>query len=371
MSKIREIFLDHWDEFAATHNVRETVCLEVEKMLGCGLIENGCTSYKCPNCDSERIVPFTCKSRFCTSCGQLYRKNWSDKLAIELLPSVHKHIVFTIPQELREEFRKDRNLLKELSDRAAKVMKEIIREMNKGESFLPGIITVIHTFGRDLKWNPHIHMIMSLKCYGETKNRTIRYFCYEKMRKFWQKEILDLMKEKSKSPKMRMLINRLYREKNNGFYIYAKGEISDIKIITNYVGRYVGRPAIAESRIVSYDGEYVEFRYTPHGETEEKIEKITALEFIKRLVIHIPESNFKMIRRYGLYSRNNIRKRRGIVNPNTVKLFKMRKNLRSWSGRMAMEFDEFPLKCECGSWMKKDDIILPKHGIKRRYKDAS
>ena len=88
--------------------------------------------------------------------------------------------------------------------------------------------------------------------------------------------------------------------------MFAKGEIKDLDIVTKYIARYIGRPAIAESRIVSYDGEYVEYKYTPHGQNEEVIEKVTAEEFIKRLIIHIPETNFKMIRRYGLYSRNNV-----------------------------------------------------------------
>ena len=91
-------------------------------------------------------------------------KNWADRLKIQMPTCSHKHIVFTISKELREEFRKDRSLLKDLCDCASKVMQETLREQNKGQSFLPGIITVIHTFGRDLKWNPHVHMVMSLKC---------------------------------------------------------------------------------------------------------------------------------------------------------------------------------------------------------------
>lgn len=371
MGVIKQIFKEHWNTFAATNDVRDSVCLEVEKMLSCGCIENGCTVYRCPDCNREYLVPFTCKSRFCTSCGQMYRKNWSDKLRIHMLECEHKHIVFTIPEELREEFRRDRSLLKDLCDCAAKVMKETIREQNKGENFLPGIITVIHTFGRDLKWNPHVHMIMSLKCYGRTKNRTFNFLKYKKLRMFWQKEVLDLMKRKSKTSKIRMLINKLYKEKNEGFYIRAKGVIKDIKIITKYVGRYVGRPAIAESRIISYDGEFVEFRYTPHDKKEEVIEKITVEEFIKRLIIHIPEINFKMIRRYGLYSRNNVRKRIGIVRPIVKAVYERTRYLRKWAGRLSEEFNKYPLKCECGAWMKFDDIILPKLEKRRRYKNAS
>ena len=33
--------------------------------------------------------------------------------------------------------------------------------MNKSQKFTPGFISVLHTFGRDLKWNPHIHCLIS------------------------------------------------------------------------------------------------------------------------------------------------------------------------------------------------------------------
>jgi len=43
-------------------------------------------------------------------------------------------------------------------------------KLNKSENFKPGIISTMHTFGRDLKWNPHIHMILTE---GASGNRTI------------------------------------------------------------------------------------------------------------------------------------------------------------------------------------------------------
>ena len=171
MSKIRDIFQDHWDVFVSNNpnKIRDSVKKEVHKMLGCGRIENGFTVYKCPSCENEVLVPFTCKSRFCTSCGKLYRDKWAEKLESMLINCPHRHIVFTIPRELRIYFRKDRTLLKDLSDTAALVLKETIYEMNKSQRFETGIISVIHTFGRDLKWNPHVHIIMAMRCLGKLK----------------------------------------------------------------------------------------------------------------------------------------------------------------------------------------------------------
>lgn len=374
MGIIKQIFQDNWDQFVLEHPnmVRASVHKEINRMLNCGSLNNGFTVYRCEDCNSEVLVPFTCKSRFCTSCGKLYRDRWAEKLESRLIIAPHKHLVFTIPQELRIYFRKNRNLLKELSDCAAKVLKHTIYEMNKKQRFETGIISVIHTFGRDLKWNPHIHIIMSLRCLGETEDRTIRYLNYTKLRKFWQKELLDVMKKRFPTGQMRSLINKLYREKDNGFYVYAKGEINDLNIISKYLARYAGRPAIAESRIIGYDGKTVTIKIKPHGQTKEIEETMPVMEFIQRLIIHIPETHFKMMRNYGIYSRNNGRARRIEKRLISKAKYARLKRMKTWQFRMMLEFDRNPLKCQCGALMKRDDIVVPgkNHYIERyRWKD--
>ena len=371
MGKIKQIFEEHWDQFVAENPemIRISVHKEVERMLNCGKFENGWTVYTCAQCTSEVLVPFTCKSRFCSSCGKLYRDKWAEKLESRLINAPHKHLVFTIPAELRIYFRKNRGMLKDLSDRAAKVLKETIYQMNQTQRFETGIISVIHTFGRDLKWNPHVHIIMSLRCLGVTEDRTLKYLNYKKLRYFWQKELLDLMKESFPTGWMRSLINKLYKQKENGFYVYAKGEITDLQIVSKYLARYAGRPAIAESRIVAYDGKTVTFKYTPHGQSQEVQESISAMEFIQRLIIHIPDTHFKMIRNYGIYSRNNLRARRIERRLISKEKYARLKKMKTWQFRMMLEYDKNPLKCECGALMKKSDIVVPeKRRNQERYR---
>ena len=95
---------------------------------------------------------------------------------------------------------------------------------------------------------------------------------------------------------------RIYREHKNGFYVYAKPSQCDPKTISQYIGRYFGRPVIATKRIDKYDGEMVTFHYNRHEDNKYVDETIPALEFIERLVQHIPEKHFKMIRYCGIYS---------------------------------------------------------------------
>ena len=72
-----------------------------------------------------------------------------------------------------------------------------------------------------------------------------------------------------------------------------------------YIGRYLGRPVIATSRIDSYDGDNVTFHYNRHEDDKYVVETIPAIDFIKRLIRHIPEKHFKMIRYGGIYARHH------------------------------------------------------------------
>ena len=128
---IKRIFNDHWDGFLRLygHNVRSVVVEEVNKMLGCGLIKNGYAEYKCPKCGEKKKVPFRCRSRFCTSCGKVYIDDRAENMVNKLINSKHRHMVFTIPKELRRYFREDRNLLSLLPKSAATVLRSWWKEI--------------------------------------------------------------------------------------------------------------------------------------------------------------------------------------------------------------------------------------------------
>ena len=58
-------------------------------------------------------------------------------------------------------FQKDRSLLNDLFDAASFTILSWFKGISKMDSFIPGIVCTFHTFGHDLKWNPHIHMIVT------------------------------------------------------------------------------------------------------------------------------------------------------------------------------------------------------------------
>ena len=70
-------------------------------------------------------------------------------------------MTFTISSSLRILFRKDRTSLGELTRLVNKVLRYGFKKRSKSQDYTPGIIAVIHIFGRDLKWNSHDHAIVT------------------------------------------------------------------------------------------------------------------------------------------------------------------------------------------------------------------
>ena len=367
--KIKTILEDHWHGFLKIYEnkIRPNVKKEVEKVLKCKDTKYGFIELKCDNCNTTKKIGFTCKSRFCTSCGKIYTDNWIDNMLGNLINVKHRHIVFTIPEELRKFFGIDRQRLKILPKCAARAVTSWMHSLNKKEEFTPGIVTVIHTFGRDLKWNPHVHMMVTEGGKGNiTEWRHIRHISYESLRKRWQKILLDEVTSISGNTKeVKLLKNKLYKEKDKGFYVYAKTEIKSAKTAAKYVGRYVGRPAIAESRILKYDGKNVTYKYTRHEDNKVIVETVHVYEFIKRIIRHIPEKNFKMIRYFGIYSRRS----KGKVN--FIKMIdkmvlSIRKSIANWENRILAITGVDPCKCpNCNNKMRFHDIVYPKYGSMR------
>ena len=119
----------------------------------------------------------------------------------------------------------------------------------------------------------------------------------------------------------------------------------------SYIGRYLGRPVITTSRIDSYDGENVTFHYNRHEDNAFVQETIPAIQFIERLIRHIPEKHFKMIRYGGLYARH--RKSDEKLNraiPKEKHAFI--RSFNEWRTAILAAFGYDPLKCpKCGATM--------------------
>ena len=304
MNVLQQIFTDYYEEIEYILHPRKTEMENIDKMIHCGDPSFGGAMYGCPHCGKLKFVPFRCHSRFCPTCGNKYTMDRTTSMSFKLVNVTHRHCVFTIDENLREFFLKDRSLLDCLFHSVNSVITRMFFKKNKSKNFTPGFIMVLHTFGRDLKWNPHIHCLISEGGYSDDGFwRNVKHFDYTFLRNAFRTALLNEMESKIGSS-FKKVKAKCYREHQQGFYVYAKPNLCDPRIVVKYIGRYLGRPVIATSRIDKYDGEMVTFHYNRHEDEQYIEETIPAMEFIQRLIRHIPEKHFKMIRYGGIYARH-------------------------------------------------------------------
>jgi hypothetical protein len=379
---IKSIFENNRNIFQIKNNglIRESTVNNVEKILKCWSQDAWFSSYKCDKCWEIKHVAFTCKSRFCNSCSQPQSDIWMERL-VSRWPTwlLYKHIVFTIPEELRPFFKRYRKSLNILPYTAANAIIYFLKD----QKVMPWILAVIHTFWAKLNRNPHTHLIvtegaMHQKWYFK-KNIFLTYKGIRDSRtKFLVKNLKDRTYKNitwDKCIQEIRFLNDFYnyhskisKEKTTRHVYFPKTPCSFTEIV-GYVWRYVKRPVIAQSRIIEHDWETVTFNYTDKRDKLVKNIKCTTIEFMEYLLQHIPNKNFHMIYYYWIFSNRCKKKYLKIINTyynNTPKIPRIARNFRE---RMFIFTGKDFLKCPCWWYFHKYQIIIPWY--KPKYFDSS
>lgn len=377
---IKAIFLNYWDEFvqinlAKNKKIRQSIIDSVEKMIHCKDLSKGYLFFECPSCNNFYVAGFSCNSRFCPSCGNRYREDRTREISKVCLNKPHRQFVFSIARELRRYFLFHRELydilflsVEEAFDyllKSSKIAKEEKRDF--------GYVSFLHTFGRAVNDNPHIHVLIC-DGYMDKNNHFHKYdhFHYEVLRKSFMKllldKIYDFLKINSKNEvkdfyKLKCF---LYKKYKDGFYAYGpKLEASSkvtVKNLSKYIARYVSHPAIAESRItdIDYINKTVTYFYEPHQDehTDDPNLKLgtqvvteSVFTFIAKLIRHIPDKGFHLVRYYGFYSNRTTKNKDKYEALYTNKEITKMKNDNYWINHLISTYNYSPLLCSCGATM--------------------
>lgn len=306
---VREIFEDNhnWEVFLFNNRgkLRQVEIDEVNEMLTCRDTSRGFYIYYCPNCKEYHTIRFGCNSRICSNCGKNYTDKWAKSFSKKMFDVPHRHLVLTIPDKLRPYLLENRGLWKVLMDSAIKALNDTFSWSSR-RKVMSGAVVVLHPFGKDLDFKIHIHALVMEGGFDGKGTFVHKEFIPAKMlRKTWQYQVLtNLKKAMPEDRAFSKLVDEMFHTYSKGFYVYLPEEtrITSKRKVADYVGRYVRHPAIASSRICGYDGKNVTFWYVD-GENKKHYRTMDVFSFIRAIVQHIPDPNFKMIRYYGAYCR--------------------------------------------------------------------
>ena len=313
------LLLDHLETFLAVYEDRYEhrfgplgthVERQIQAYRECGLFSAGCARVRCPDCGHEFLLPFSCKVRFlCPSCHQRKATLWAEWLVDEVLADVpHRQWVFTIPKRIRPFFRHNPALLGQLCRLTAKVLTDFFHEALGCEDLKPGIVSVLQTFNSDLSANPHPHLIATDGCLGPdgtfVRISIHRGHDLSLIEEHFRREVLALLRARDLLTEDD--VENMLSWPHSGFAVH-----NDVKILPGDrdglmdLSKYLARPPIALSRM-RYGGTndplvYIRLK-RPHWRTGRREISFEPLEFLARLVQHIPPLNFKAWRQYGAYS---------------------------------------------------------------------
>ena len=278
----------------------------------CHTAAMGMHHYKCndKNCNHLHQQYHSCGNRHCPHCGGLKKEQWIENLTAQLFPTSYYHVVFTVPHEFNSLVLANR---KEMFTLLFEAASQTLLQFSAGPQYLGatcGITSVLHTWGQNLSFHPHLHCIVSGGGIKDKKwiaaKRTNDKFLFpvNALKKVYKGIFLK---------KLRLLLSKglLQSEgidtakaiKAAGFKswnVYAKSPFGSVCSVVEYLGRYTHKVAITKHRITTITEHSVSFKYKDYADgSRQKNMTISIAEFLRRFELHFLPKRFVKIRHYG------------------------------------------------------------------------
>lgn len=277
---------------------------------------------QCDHCKYIDKAYNSCRNRHCPNCQHKDREEWLDKRMQELLPVGYYHLVFTVPHQLNGVFLQNK---KEMYGILFKAASQTVLELSRDTRHLgaeTGLITVLHTWGQNMREHPHLHCIMPAGGLSFDKMHWIHtqkskdfFIHYKILSKKFRGKFLDLLQRAytkgSLSFKGKLnatggkknftaLLNTLYKKE---WVVNIQKPFAHPEKVLEYLSRYVFRIAISDQRIVKVEDGMVHFTIKDRQRKGiyHKL-KLETDEFIRRFLLHILPGGFFKVRYYGIFA---------------------------------------------------------------------
>ncbi len=272
----------------------------------------------CTGCGKEWGLSYnSCRDRHCPKCQAQTRRRWLDARERDLLPVPYFHIVFTLPHKLNTLIRANPEALYNLLFRSvADTLIEVARHPKRLGAEI-GFLAILHTWTQTLQFHSHIHCVVPGGGLAPDHSQWIpspeRFFVHRRVvRTVFRAMFVDGLQDLVTSdgfrlpPKLQFLAEpKRFQAWVRGLHIhqwvvYPKATFGTPQQVLRYLGRYIHRVAISNHRLVSFDGNQVQFRWRDRraGNLQRTME-LSADEFTRRFLLHVLGKGFVRIRHFG------------------------------------------------------------------------
>ena len=271
----------------------------------------------CKKCGHEHFIYLSCGHSHCPLCQSIKRIQWQEKIKNKLLAVPYIHSVFTVPQEIHFLFKANPKVMYNLLLRTAWLSVKTLCRDPDNVGGLPGMISVLHSFGSDLKFHPHVHALITFGGWNTKKKNWVFPKRKFKLAKFSDtsntfrdifiknvERLIDKNKiqDHGKWPQVKILIQ------NKRWNVANSKPSFDTEHIELYLARYINRQAVSQNKIQYLkDTQQVHILYNDYknqiaGQPAPKAtKKLHPIDAIAQIMQHVLPPYFQKSRYFGIH----------------------------------------------------------------------
>jgi hypothetical protein len=271
----------------------------IQAIALCRSQDNGATVYQCAACGEHHVRHRSCGNRHCPGCQQHKSYAWLARQLDRQLPIHYFMLTFTVPEPLRAFLRSHQRLgygaLFEASSGAIKALAQ-----DRLGADTPGFFGVLHTWGRQLSYHPHIHYVVPG---GALSSEDLRwhassagfYLPVHALSPIFRAKFRDAMAQAG-------VIGEIPAQVWSVDWNVNCQAVGEAAATLRYLARYVFQVAIAQRRILRVDPTQVHFHYRKPESNRVRTMTLPVMEFMRRFLQHVLPRGFVKVRYYGFLS---------------------------------------------------------------------
>ena len=302
---IQKIFRDHGTRYIEScgGSVQPEHYKVIKAICECRTGLRGKHLFECPECEYKELVNSSCGNRHCPVCQHKKAIQWVYEREIRTLPCNYFLATFTIPKDLRDiAYANQKIIYSALFKCAAESLKILEADKRFVGCKTPGFFGVLHTWTRQLLYHPHIHFVIQG---GGLSQNGDKWISAKGSFLVHVKALSSIFRAKMKDEltKAGIADNVSPKVWKSDWVVHCKS-VGDGRAVIKYLGAYVFNVAISNARILDYDGQNLTVTYKKKNSNRLRKLTLSAIEFIRRFLLHSLPSGFTKIRYYGFLSPN-------------------------------------------------------------------
>ena len=300
MTDIQQIFQQYAPQYLQQYGNRmpKNHIKTIEAILSCRTVDAGIAVYDCKGCGQVHVSFLSCGNRHCNICQADKTRKWLENQLDRQMPGHHFMITFTVPEQLRQVIRgNQRQAYDAMFAASSETLKCFAADPKYVGGDLPGFFGVLHTWGRQLQYHPHIHYVVTggavSTADGKWHPSQLAFFAPVKaMSKVFRGKLRDQLKKRRLSS---AVDPELWKKSFNVNCQHMAGSHQSIR----YLAPYVFKVAITNRRIIKVENDQVYLKYKKTHSNRWRTMKLSSMEFIRRFLQHVLPSGFMKIRYFG------------------------------------------------------------------------